>query len=174
MLYQLDLRLREVKQEPDKLFGGVSVFLFGDILQLRPVKARYIFEEPISEKFQIPFSIRSLWEMFKIIVLKKNHRQGEDKSYADILNRIRRGTFTDEDIDILETRVYPSNDPKIPKDALVITCTNAEVDRINEAKLCLINETEFTVDSVNKHKTQKEFKPKSIMNLSAKKVGLID
>ena len=26
MLYLLDLRLREVKQEPDKLFGGVSIF----------------------------------------------------------------------------------------------------------------------------------------------------
>ena len=37
MLYLLDLRLREVKQQADKLFGGVSVFLFGDILQLRPV-----------------------------------------------------------------------------------------------------------------------------------------
>ena len=43
MLYLLDLRLREVKQEPNKLFGGVSVFLFGDILQLRPVKAKYVY-----------------------------------------------------------------------------------------------------------------------------------
>ena len=48
MLYQLDMRLREVKQQPSLLFGGVSVFLFGDILQLKPVKGRYIFEEPIS------------------------------------------------------------------------------------------------------------------------------
>ena len=45
MFYQLDLRLRELKQRPDTPFGGCAVFLFGDILQLRPVKGRYIFEE---------------------------------------------------------------------------------------------------------------------------------
>ena len=39
MLYQLDLRLREVKSKPDVLFGGVSIVLFGDILQLRPVQS---------------------------------------------------------------------------------------------------------------------------------------
>ena len=40
MLYQLDMRLREVKEKPDLDFGGVAVFMFGDILQLRPVKAK--------------------------------------------------------------------------------------------------------------------------------------
>ena len=29
LLYQLDLRLREIKQKDNKLFGGVSIFLFG-------------------------------------------------------------------------------------------------------------------------------------------------
>ena len=48
MLYQLDLRLKEVKVKPHLDFGGVSIFLFGDILQLRPVKAMYIMQEPKS------------------------------------------------------------------------------------------------------------------------------
>ena len=143
-----------MKQEPDKLFGGVSIFLFGDILQLRPVRARYIFEEPSSETFQIPSSIKPLWNMFKTVLLRKNHRQGEDKSYADTLNRIRRGILTDEDIETLESRVFPSNDSRIPQEALVITCTNAEVNRINEERLNLIDEREIVVDSINKHSTQ--------------------
>ena len=42
-LYQLDKRLREITQKPGKLFGGVSVFWFGDIMQLKPCKGRYIF-----------------------------------------------------------------------------------------------------------------------------------
>ena len=46
MLYQLDLRLKEIKQRADIPFGGVSVFLFGDLMQLRPVKARYILKDP--------------------------------------------------------------------------------------------------------------------------------
>ena len=49
MLYQLDLRLREIKQQSDLVFGGVSVFLLGDIMQLKPVLGRYIFQEPINE-----------------------------------------------------------------------------------------------------------------------------
>ena len=159
MLYLLDLRLREVKQEPGKLFGGVSIFLFGDILQLRPVKAKYIFEEPTSEKFKLAFAIQSLWENFKVVTLRKNHRQGEDKIYADVLNRIRTASFTDDDIKMLETRVFPVGDPALPKDALVITCTNAEVNRINESRLALIEDQEFIVNSINKHSTKKEFSP---------------
>ena len=69
--------------------------MFGDILQLRPVKARYIFEEPMSEKFMLSFSIQSLWELFDVILLRQNHRKGEDKTYADILNRIRTAEFTE-------------------------------------------------------------------------------
>ena len=68
MLYLLDLRLREVKQQADKLFGGVSIFLFGDILQLRPVRARFIFEEPRSESFQLKYLTDSLWNKFEVIV----------------------------------------------------------------------------------------------------------
>ena len=52
MLYQLDLRLKELKQREDLPFGGVDVFLFGDILQLRPVRARYVFEEPQNQSFK--------------------------------------------------------------------------------------------------------------------------
>ena len=121
----------------------------------------YIFEEPTSEKFKLVFSIQSLWEKFKFVSLRKNHRQGEDKIYADILNRIRSGTFTDDDIKKLQTRVFPVNDQAIPGNALVITCTNAEVNRINESKLALISEPEFTINSINKHSTKKEYSPKT-------------
>ena len=91
-----------MKQQPTLLFGGVSVFLFGDILQLKPVKGRYIFEQPISESFLLAFLTGSLWKKFDVVILKHNHRQGEDKEYADILNRLRIGEVTEEDVKILE------------------------------------------------------------------------
>ena len=40
MLYQLDLRLQEIKEKIGTPFGGVSLFCFGDILQLKPVCGR--------------------------------------------------------------------------------------------------------------------------------------
>ena len=43
-LYQIDIRLREVKGV-SKPFGGVSVILLGDPLQLRPVRGGYPWED---------------------------------------------------------------------------------------------------------------------------------
>ena len=102
MLYQLDLRLKEITQRTDLDFGGLSVFLCGDILQLRPVLARYIMEEPRSESYHLAFLVDSLWEKFNVIMLKHNHRQGEDREYADMLNRIRIGNLEPEDLKILK------------------------------------------------------------------------
>ena len=159
MLYQLDLRLREVMQRPDEVFGGLSVFLFGDILQLRPVCARYIFEEPVCESFLLAFLISSLWQKFDVVVLRHNHRQGEDKEYADVLNRLRIGQVTDEDVQLLETRVRPMNHPEIPLEALVVSCRNVEVNKINEDRLATINETEYIFEARNYTRTQKQINP---------------
>lgn len=46
MLYQMDFRLKEIKNRPYEVFGGVAVVKFGDILQIKPVNGRYIFECP--------------------------------------------------------------------------------------------------------------------------------
>ena len=61
---------------------------------------------------------------------------------------------------MLQTRVFPDNHPDLPSDALVITCTNKEVNRINNEKLSLIEEEKFIIDSINKHTAQKEFNPR--------------
>ena len=47
-LYQIDVRLREIKGN-SKSFGGVSMVLLGDPLQLRPVRGSYPWEEPKHE-----------------------------------------------------------------------------------------------------------------------------
>ena len=44
MQFQLDLRLKEVKMD-DKIFGGASLFVFGDMMQMKPVKGSYIFQK---------------------------------------------------------------------------------------------------------------------------------
>ena len=111
MLYQLDRRLQEVTQCDDD-FGGVSVLLCGDLLQLRPVQAKWIFEEPRNKAFKASYLSNSLWDLFEPIELTQNHRQGEDKIYADVLNRMRKGENTEEDFKLLESRVsseFPSD-----------------------------------------------------------------
>ena len=61
MLYQLHLRLQEIKQNKDD-FGGVSVILCGDLLQLKPVMANWIFEKPKNKNFINFHEVYPLWK----------------------------------------------------------------------------------------------------------------
>ena len=103
MVYRLSLRLCEIfiSEMP---FGGKVVYFVGDTLQLKPVQARSSFACPSCPKFVPLYSSDSLWEKFKVIVLKTNHRQGSGTDWCQILNRARVGELTDEDKEILETR----------------------------------------------------------------------
>ena len=139
MLYKIDLRLKELKQN-SKPFGGVALFCFGDLLKIKPVRGRYIFEEPKSESFKIGNVVSPHWDKFNIVNLVENHRQGNDKFYADILNRIRTGNQTVEDIQELEKRVRPKghSDLKDPLN-LWLFGKNKPVDEMNEIRLKKIN-----------------------------------
>ena len=81
MLYKIHLRLNEILQmdSPDG-FGGVSIILVGDLLQLAPVKAKYIFEIPRNPHFRAFHEVSSLWSTFEPMILQENHRQGMKKS----------------------------------------------------------------------------------------------
>ena len=97
MLYQLDLKLQELKERVGIPFGGVSVLLFGDMLQLRPVLGAFAFEKPHNPEFHATYELQNRWEMFKVINLEENHRQGKDREYAETLNRIRIGAMTEDE-----------------------------------------------------------------------------
>ena len=135
LMYQLDLRLREIKERPDVPFGGVALFLFGDILQLRPVMERWIFEQPRNGDYHLSYMVDPLWQKAEVLMLVKNHRQGEDQDYANILNRIRIGQPTEEDIKILKTRVRQEGNPEIPDEALRVMSNNKDVNRYNKKRL---------------------------------------
>ena len=49
MVYQIAQRLKEIMLCPDEMFGGVSVILLGNLLQLEPVRGKCIFEPPAYE-----------------------------------------------------------------------------------------------------------------------------
>ena len=153
MLYQLDLRLKELKERPNQPFGGMSVILLGDILQLRPVLGRLICEMPKCETYHLSYLTDPLWDKFKSIILVKNHRQGEDGLYASILNRMREEKMTENDIKVLETRVRPLGHSDIPLDATFVSCTNAEVNRINEDMLALIDSPVYVLEAIVKSDT---------------------
>ena len=156
LFYNLDLRLREIMQV-DEVMGGLSVFLFGDLFQLEPPKARYVFKEPVNKEHAVAYHLRDLWRQFTVVHLEENHRQGEDKTFGDLLNRLRVGAQTEEDMELLRTRIVPEDDPVL-NNALHVYGTNAKVNSRNDAKLNDIEGELFTIKARNMSKTVKKFK----------------
>ena len=153
-VYQINLRLQELKQNHLD-FGGVAVILFGDLMQLKPVQGRYIFEEPKNASHNLSCVTRSLWRQFQVVDLRFNHRQGEDGIYADLLNRIRFGKPTENDIQILMER--HTDDP--PMDGLHLFAMNKDVNMFNENKLNEIDGDVVALEASCIHPTIKDYKP---------------
>ena len=156
--FQLDMRLKEVMQQTEKLFGNVSIFYFGDIMQLKPCRGRYIFQPPVCQDYQLASSLNKHWQSFDVIILEENHRQDGDHEYAEMLNRIRVGQENEEDFKKLQERVRPENHPDL-NGAMFISCKNKNVEILNTRRLNEIKEELVTFEAINMHSTMKNFKP---------------
>ena len=159
MLYQLHFRLMKDIFQNELPFGGVAVFVLGDILQIEPVKGSPIYGIPRDERLKFCHAVDNLWKHFTVINLKTNHRQGDDKDYANILNRIRVDQQTQKDIAKLKTRVFKKGDKSLPKTALYISGTNAAVNKVNTSRLNELDGKEETITAKVYSDTRGEFKP---------------
>ena len=110
--------------------GGIALFVFGGILQLKPCMGRYSFDQPQCEDFQLRFECDPIWDKFDVKSLVENHRQESDYEYANMLNRIRVGQPTEAYLE----RTRPRNHSDL-KGAMVIDCTNAGVKGWNKKGL---------------------------------------
>ena len=85
-------------------FGGRALMLVGDLLQLPPVRATSIYNQPKSHKNKVIYNITdesgentgNLWKNCQVVVLKTNFRQGNGNPWTELLNRVRIGEATAE------------------------------------------------------------------------------
>ena len=79
-----------------------------------------------------------------------------------MLNRIRVGNETPEDIKDLKERVRKESHPDIKKekDALYIFGTNLKVNQMNNKRLKLLKGEETVISAICIHRTIKNFNPK--------------
>ena len=165
-LYNLHKRLQEIFVSQE-LFGGRSVLLVGDIMQLGPVKAAPIYREPKSIDSRAMFHSKelNLWNNCQSILLETNFRQGEG-AWTKMLNRIRIGQPTEENIKILENRPSSLLSKKEYNDAIHLFYTNIEVNGHNEY---MLNSLEYMLEEIAANLlTPKGYKAKTNEN------GLID
>ena len=99
------------------------------------------------------------WEMFSSILLTNNHRQGKDKSYADLLNRVRVGQQTDQDLDLLRSRIRQEHDPDMKKVDMFIGCKRKDVATRNLKYLAKLKGNFLRMKAVHYSATNKKFKP---------------
>ena len=131
MFNYINHRLQEVfaSKQP---FGGLSVIAIGDLYQLKPVMDSWIFQD-LSEDYG-PLCMNLWRDLFQVYELTEIMRQKEDEHFAKLLNRLREGNHTQEDIDILKTRLVDGTSLHIERpDIPFLFTTNAEVDRFNSA-----------------------------------------
>ena len=96
-------RLTEIKRTDDTevYFGGLSIIAVGDFYQLPPVRDRFVFQ---NGRGHVPASTHLWRDLFKMVEFNTSMRQRKDTTYSEVLNHIRTGDHTTEDIQLLQTR----------------------------------------------------------------------
>lgn len=101
MLRFIDQRLQHIMGST-KVFGGVSVIAVGDLFQLSPVYDGWIFKD--LDKSYGPLATILWKEYFQSYELTEIMRQKDDRCFAELLNSLREGKHTKEDLRVLESR----------------------------------------------------------------------
>ena len=126
---QINNRLKDIKGSKED-FGGVSIIAIGDLFQLEPVMDRYIFKNLDNSDYAI-LSPNKWQEHFKMFELEEIMRQKDSKVFAEILNRLREGNHTENDILKLKERVIEENGIHDPMDAPHLFIQNKKVNAFN-------------------------------------------
>ncbi len=130
----VDRALRITRNNPAP-FGGVQVILFGDVYQLPPVVERGL-ESLFSERFTGPFFFDTeAWRQLNPAGLELTNvfRQQSDPRFVDLLNRVRNGSITVDDLAALNNRIRSESDAA--GHPIVLTATNGVARDLNTARL---------------------------------------
>lgn len=115
-------------------FGGIQVIFTGDFLQLLPVfnKNKDLYEN-VDERLIIESPLfHQMFNKENIVILQENFRQQNDKTFINLLLRIRDGSFKDEDVGLLGSRrISPSN----LNEHVHLVSSNKKAQMINESQL---------------------------------------
>lgn len=143
-------------REHDKPFGGVQLVMIGDLHQLTPV-VRDEEEKILSEYYSTTyfFGSKALQSIdYVTIELHHVYRQ-HDESFLKILNDIRDGHPTADDLKTLNSRYNPSFRPNANDDYIRLTTHNSKADDYNNYELLALKTPSYTFEA----EIEKEFPP---------------
>ena len=144
ILDAIDSVLRRFR-EPQKPFGGVQLLMIGDLQQLTPVVTPDE-EELLHNYYETPyfFSSKALRNInYVTIELTHVYRQ-QNKTFITLLNNIREGKVSEDDLQLLNKRYNPNFRPKEGSDYIRLTTHNRMAESYNEEQLRNLSATAFT------------------------------
>ena len=143
-IYTIHMRLKEVFNTLlTNRFANLNVILVGDLLQLRPVQGAFCFETPLNLKFKANKDTLDLWNSFEPMILKHNHRQGDEKEWAEALNEFRIGVVSEKGEALLKER--QTTQEFLQEDAMHIFYRNRDVKDLNDKMLNSIQSKLYTI-----------------------------
>ena len=119
-----------------KPFGGVQLLMIGDLQQLTPVVTPED-ERMLKPYYDTPyfFGSKALTQIdYVTIQLEKVYRQ-QDDTFLTLLNRIREGQPTADDLMLLNSRYQPTFIPKVEDGYIRLTTHNQMANNYNESEL---------------------------------------
>ena len=135
---KVDIRLRQIKEKPDELFGGLPIIVLGDFNQLTPVGDGKIFSlNPENPYASLTNVTNPQWDLFELFELTEIMRQREDLPFARALTKIGMHgliALTSEEIKMFDSRIV-SDPSEIPEDAIYLFYTNDDVEAHNQVKI---------------------------------------
>lgn len=144
----LDRVLRINGKDRNLPFGGIQMIVVGDLYQLPPIVAReeaHIF----SQFFESPyfFSANAFSDSgFAVIELTHIFRQ-KDEQYISLLNKIRIGDVSMQDMAPINDRVVVKDYEKVRREFITLATTNSVVAGINDSELNKIDGPLFTYNA---------------------------
>lgn len=145
-------------RENDTAFGGLQLILFGDFLQLPP-----IVEMRLKDSAHFCFKAKSWKEAnLQTFIFSEIFRQKESK-FISLLNRLRFGSITKDDVEILRER-YNAKDSNKAIRPTILSTHNYQVKEINTENLKMLPSKEHSFGAKFDGKENKfEFLKKNCM-----------
>ncbi|GFW26068.1 ATP-dependent DNA helicase [Trichonephila clavipes] len=110
-------------------YANVKCVIIDEISMLPPVKDAPFFKQ-ISGLSQLA---PQMWHLTQYYELNEIMRQKDDKTYAELLNRLALGKLTDKAVELLKTKQTILE--KVPKSATLLYHSNHDVDLANKIRL---------------------------------------
>ncbi len=135
LLDAIDTVLRRYRDH-SRPFGGVQLLMIGDLQQLTPVVTPQD-EEILRGHYDTPyfFGSKALSQISYVTIQLTQVFRQRDKAFVSLLNHVRDGKLTANDMETLASRYQPTFAPMAEDGYIRLTTHNRMADSYNENKL---------------------------------------